>query len=179
MRLSVLVVFPILLVWACAASEDTSRAALEERVRRLEGEKEIRELLALYGEHLDAKDYAGYASLFASDGVSTTGFGSATGPEAIETLLTENLGKPEPGYINEDRFHLMTTVTANVSGDMATARSRYTVFAASQDGRPVAVHSGRYIDKVKRENGLWKFSARVSHGVIPYREPAPSEMGQR
>ena len=160
----------IILVSACVAGKDAAPTALEERVRQMEDEKEIRELLVRYGEFLDAKDYAGYASLFASDGVSTTGFGSATGPEAIQALLEQNMGDPGPGYINKNRFHLMTTMMVEVSGDTATARSRYTVFAASDAGLPIAVHSGRYDDELRRENGAWKIRTRTSRGVIPYRE---------
>ncbi len=156
---------------AISCAPDGQGTALEERVRRLEDEKEIRALLVRYGEYLDAKDYAGYASLFASDGVSTTGFGSATGPAAIEVLLEENMGAPPPGYINKDRLHLMTTMIVDVSGDAATAQSRYTVFDKSEGGRPVPLHAGRYADVLVRENGAWKLKSRTSAGVIPYRAP--------
>ena len=39
-----------------------SSAAFEKRVQRLEDEKQIREVVIRYGEYLDARDYAGYAS---------------------------------------------------------------------------------------------------------------------
>lgn len=174
MRASATAVALALLVSACSQDADVSRAALEARVQSLEDEKQIHEVLALYGEHLDAKDYAGYASLFAAGGVSTTGLGSATGPSAIEALLVKNLGEVAPGYVNKERFHLMTTMIADVSGDTAIARSRYTVFAASPQGRPEAVHTGRYADELVREGGRWKIANRTSTGVIPYREPLKS-----
>ena len=63
-----------LVLTACSTLE---KYALEQRVQQLEDEKEIREVIIRYGEYLDARDYAGYASLFASDGVWTGGFGSA------------------------------------------------------------------------------------------------------
>lgn len=157
---------------AACEGEAVSKADLEERVQRLEDERDISEVLVLYGEHLDAKDYADYASLFAADGIAVTGFGAAAGPAAIEALLEKNLGRPEPGYVNKERFHLMTTMIIDVSGDAAAARSRYTVFAASPQNKPEAVHSGRYADEFVRENGVWRIKTRTSHGVIPYREPA-------
>src|SRR5882724_5937754 len=94
---------------ACASAEGPRVAALEKRVQQLQDEKAIREVIIRYGEYLDARDYAGYASLFASDGVWTGGFGSATGPAAIQAMLEKNLAKAEPGFVNKANFHLMTT----------------------------------------------------------------------
>ena len=154
-----------------------SAATLEQRVRQLEDEKEIREVLIRYGEYLDARDYAAYAALFASDGVWAGGFGSATGPAAIEAMLLENLGAPEPGYVNKTSFHLITTVLVDVAGDTATAHSRYLFFTAA-DERPDPILAGRYEDEMVREDGAWKIRRRTTHGVIPWRDgnaPTPTE----
>lgn len=158
-----------LILSACASSND-STVALQQRVQQLEDEKAIREVIVRYGEYLDARDYAGYASLFASDGVWTGGFGSATGPAAIQEMLEKNLGKPEEGFINKTNFHLMTTAVVEVHGDTAKARSRYLFFTASPDNRPVVALAGRYLDDFVRENGQWKIKRRTTHGVIPYRD---------
>ena len=150
--------------------------ALEKRVQQLEDEKEIREVVIRYGEYLDARDYAGYASLFASDGVWTGGFGSATGPAAIQQMLEKNMGKPEPGFINKSNFHLDTTVVVEVNGDTAKARSRY-MFFTTVDGKPAPTLAGRYFDEFVRQHGKWKIKTRTSHGVIPYRDgnaPTPA-----
>jgi uncharacterized protein (TIGR02246 family) len=153
---------------ACTTTADPRIAALEKRVQQLQDEQAIREVVIRYGEYLDARDYAGYASLFASDGVWTGGFGSATGPAAIQEMLEKNLGKPEPGFINKSNFHLMTTVVVNVDGDTAKVRSRYTFFTASPENKPAL--AGRYVDEFVRENGQWKIKKRTTHGVIPYRD---------
>lgn len=147
-----------------------STAALERRVQQLEDQEAIRQVLIAYGEYLDARDYAGYASLFARDGVWTGGFGSATGPAAIQEMLEKNLGKAEPGFINKSNFHLMTTMVVEVHGDTATARSRYTFFTASGDNKPVPSLAGRYVDEFVRENGQWKIKHRTTHGVVPWRD---------
>jgi uncharacterized protein (TIGR02246 family) len=154
---------------ACAPQEKPT-AALEQRLQQLEAEKAIREVVIRYGEYLDARDYASYASLFASDGVWTGGFGSAKGPAAIQEMLEKNLGKPEEGFVNKSNFHLVTTVVADVSADTAKVRSRYMFFTASPDNRPTAALAGRYVDEFVRENGEWKIKARTTHGVIPYRD---------
>jgi uncharacterized protein (TIGR02246 family) len=159
-----------LVLLACTPSADPRVAALEKRVQQLQDEQAIREVTIRYGEYLDARDYAGYASLFAKDGVWTGGFGSATGPAAIQEMLEKNLGKPEQGFINKANFHLMTTAVVEVDGDTAKVRSRYTFFTASPDNRPTPALAGRYVDEFVRENGTWKIKKRTTHGVIPYRD---------
>lgn len=167
-----------LVVSGCARTEDPRLAALEKQVQELRDEKAIREVIIRYGEYLDARDYAGYASLFASDGVWTGGFGSAKGPAAIQEMLEKNLGKPEPGFINKSNFHLMTTAVVHVDGDTAEARSRYLFFTASPDNRPTVALAGRYVDEFVRENGTWKIKKRTTYGVIPYRDGSSPASGQ-
>jgi len=162
---------------ACSAGSGTDNE-LAQRVQELEDEKEIRRVLVEYGEFLDARDYHSYASLFASDGVWSGGFGTFTGPEAIETMLEENMGAHPEDYINKKNFHLNTTMVVDVDGDAATARSRYLFFTASQEDRPIVALAGRYVDELVRENGAWKIKTRKSHGVIPYRDgnaPPPEQ----
>jgi uncharacterized protein (TIGR02246 family) len=159
-----------LVLLSCTPSEEPRVSALEKRVQQLQDEKAIREVVIRYGEYLDARDYAAYASLFASDGVWTGGFGSFTGPAAIQQMLEKNLGKPPAGFINKANFHLMTTVVVDVDGDTAKARSRYTFFTASPENRPTAALAGRYVDEFVREKGTWKIKRRTTYGVIPYRD---------
>jgi uncharacterized protein (TIGR02246 family) len=142
---------------------------LQQRVQQVEDQEEIRQVLIAYGEHLDGRNFAGYATLFARDGVWTGGFGSATGPAEIQAMLEKNLGKPEPGFINKSNFHLITTEVVQVSGNTATARSRY-MFFTTTDNKPVASLAGRYVDQFVREDGKWKIKSRTTHGVIPWRD---------
>src|SRR5690606_23380823 len=163
---------------ACGASSAAEGDQLAQRVQALEDEKAVREVLVQYGEYLDARAYASYAALFAQDGVWSGGFGTFTGPAAIEKMLVENMGAQEPGFINKDSFHLNSTMVVNVDGDTATARSRYLFMTRSPEDRPVVALAGRYEDQLVRENGAWKIKARKSHGVIPYRDgnvPPPAQ----
>ena len=166
-----------LLLASAPGAAQTADAALVQRVQQLEDEKAIREVLVQYGEFLDARDYAAYSRLFARDGVWTGGFGRFTGPAAIEAMLVENLGAPEPGFVNTNSFHLITTAVVDVQGDTATARSRYLFFTASDEGRPNPLLAGRYEDEFVREDGAWKIRRRITHGVIPWRDgndPTPA-----
>jgi len=166
-----------LLLATAPSAAQTADIALAQRVQQLEDEKAIREVLVQYGEFLDARDYAAYSRLFARDGVWTGGFGSFTGPAAIEAMLVENLGAPEPGFVNKTSFHLITTPVVDVQGDTATARSRYLFFTASDEARPTPLLAGRYEDEFVREDGAWKIRRRITHGVIPWRDgtdPTPA-----
>jgi ketosteroid isomerase-like protein len=145
-------------------------AELQQRVQRLEDQEAIRQVLIAYGEHLDARDFASYAALFARDGTWTGGFGSATGPAEIQAMLEKNIGKAEPGFINKSSFHLMTTMSVDVQGDGAMARSRYLFFTATPESRPQAALAGRYVDEFVREDGQWKIRRRTTHGVLPWRD---------
>jgi uncharacterized protein (TIGR02246 family) len=139
-------------------------------VQQLEDQEEIRQVLVAYGEYLDSRNYAAYASLFAHDGVWTGGFGSASGPAQIQAMLEKNLGKAEPGFVNKSSFHLMTTMVVQVTGDKATAQSRYLFYTATSDNKPGATLAGRYVDAFVREDGKWKIKSRTTHGVIPWRD---------
>jgi SnoaL-like domain len=149
---------------------DVNVASLLQRVQQLEDQEQIRTVLVQYGEYLDARNYAAYASLFARDGVWTGGFGSATGPREIQEMLEKNLSKAEPGFINKSSFHLMTTMVVEVTGNTATARSRYLFFTATADNKPGPNLAGRYVDEFVREDGKWKIKRRTTHGVVPWRD---------
>jgi ketosteroid isomerase-like protein len=163
----------IVLVAACTRN-DPQLAALQQRVQQLEDQEAVRQVLVAYGERLDARDFAGYAALFAREGIWTGGFGTFTGPAAIQAMLEKNIGAPEPGFINKSSFHLMTTMVVEVRGDTATARSRYLFFTATPEDRPGAAIAGRYIDEFVREDGQWKILRRTTLGVIPWRDGSQS-----
>ena len=179
MRLKIMVLASSLALAACMpVAQAASGNDLATRVQKLEDEKEIKRVLVEYGEDLDRRDYHAYAALFAHDGVWTGGFGSFTGPAAIEAMLQKNMGSYEPGFINKDNFHLMTTMVVDVDGDTAKARSRYLFFTRSAEDKPVIALAGRYEDNLVREGGAWKIKARKTHGVIPYRDgnaPPPAQ----
>lgn len=151
--------------------------SLEQRVQRLEDESAIRKILIEYGADLDAKDYHAYAALFAKDGVWQGGFGTFTGPAAIEAMLVKNLGAPEPGFVNKSNFHLLTNPIIEIDGDTAHVTSKY-LFWTAVDNRPTPLLAGRYVDDFVREDGQWKIAKRVTWGAIPFRDPnAPVAAG--
>jgi uncharacterized protein (TIGR02246 family) len=170
-----IIVAALLLAGPAAAHAQES---LEQRVERLEDESTIRRMLIEYGKFLDAKDYHSYAALFAPDGVWHGGFGSFTGPAAIEAMLTKNLGAPEAGFVNKANFHMLTNPLIAIDGDKAHVESKYLFWTASPDNRPTPLLAGRYVDEFVRVGGEWRNAPRTTGGQIPFRDPnAPPAAG--
>jgi SnoaL-like domain len=157
----------------------TSTLSLESRMRRMEDEKEIRELLVEYGRRLDARDYRGYAKLFAQEGEWLGGMGRAKGPAEIESMLVKGLGPVASGYRNHSDFHILTNFQITVDGDRATAYSRVLFLVKSAENVPAPSRGGHYEDELIREGGRWRFLRRVVMGDIPPQNPLASAQEDR
>lgn len=158
----------LLLAPACALAQDLT---LEQRVERMEAESEIRRMLIEYGAHLDSRNFAAYADLFAADGEWIGGFGKFEGPAAIRKMLEDNLGVAEPGFVNKSNFHMLTNPLIEIDGDRATVSSKYLFWTRTPEDRPAPLLAGRYVDEFVREGGRWKIARRTTWGEIPYRDP--------
>jgi 3-phenylpropionate/cinnamic acid dioxygenase small subunit len=152
--------------------------SLEARLQRLEDKDEIHDLLIEYGRLLDDGDWVGYSQLFARQGTWTGSFGTATGPAEILAMLRKSLGAAAPHDPNQVRsFHLMTNCVIRVEGDRATATSRWTNFARTDDNKLIPRLAGHYVDVLVREDGKWKFLTRQAPRDIPNPE-TPAEAGK-
>ena len=152
----------------CAAQ--TGSLTIEQRLRRVEDELAIRRVLVDYSATQDARDYAGYAALFARDGEWVNGKTVHKGREAIHKMLVELYGAAPPGYVNGESFHITSNPQINVSGDRATARSRHLLILRGPNGQPTPALAGRYEDEFIREDGQWKILRRVDYPVMPTSE---------
>jgi uncharacterized protein (TIGR02246 family) len=135
---------------------------------RSEDRAAIHRLLVDYGRTLDARDFDGFARLFAKDGVYVAGGGGEglSGTEAGEAMrntFAENaLGFAEPNY------HLFFNETVDFTGDdSATASSQSLYMVPDENGAPRAAMMASYDDELVREGGRWKFARRVVHGQMP------------
>jgi hypothetical protein len=149
-------------------------------------------LLIEYGRRLDARDFHGWAALFAKDGVWIGGLGEAKGPAALEAMLVKTMGpaaspapsgassgpSPSPtgapgpsGGPPAHSVHLLTNPQIHVDGDRATALSKWTFVAPNAEGRPAPAMVGHYVDALVREDGTWKFLRREAWGDVPFADP--------
>ena len=141
-----------------AATLEAQTGGLEARVRMLEDKEQIAQVLIDYGRHLDSRNLAAYASLFADDGEWVGGFGTVKGRANIQAFMEKNMGTaPNKG----GNYHIMSNFAITVSGDTATAWSRWAFVVPGQSGAVIS-QAGRYDDTFVREKGAWKFRRRVA-----------------
>ena len=134
------------------------------RLQRFEDKDEIQLLLLDYGRHLDSRDFAAYGRLFAKDGEWVGGFGTAAGgPAGIQAFMEKSMGMAPNAAKN---YHLLSNFVITVSGDTATAWSRWAFVVPGERGASIA-QAGRYDDTLVRENGRWKFKRRVASNDTP------------
>jgi len=154
---------------ASALAQATS-LTLEQRLQRVEDQLAIQRVLVDYAARLDARDYAGYASLFAKNGEWGSGKNVYRGRDAILKMLVGLFGAPAPGYVNTESYHISTNFQVDVNGDRATARSRHLLVMRGPKGEPTPSLAGRYEDELIREDGQWKILRRVDTPVMPTAE---------
>jgi hypothetical protein len=141
-----------------------AQPSLAQRIQRLDDIEEIRTLLTNYGRFLDAHDFKSYGELFAKDGEWIGGFGSVTGPAAVEAFMVKNIGTPGTP---SSTYHLLTNFIIDVHCDTATAWSRWNYVTPGADKKPAIAQGGHYEDTLLRENGHWKFRRREAFTDIP------------
>jgi hypothetical protein len=76
----------------------------------------------------------------------------------------------DPAHVRS--FHLMTNYAIHLDGDRATAWSRWTNFARTDDNKLIPRLAGHYEDVFIREDGQWKFLTREAPRDIPNPETA-------
>lgn len=126
-----------------------------DRLRELEDREQIRQIFVDYAKYLDSGDFAGYAGLFAHDGVLQAQLGEAVGPAAIEEVLDKNLGPQVRSHLPE-AIHVMNNQHIEIDGDTATTVVVWFYLTSDPDGVPTVLQSGRYRDDLVREDGSWK-----------------------
>ncbi len=149
------------------ASAQTNGLTLEKRLQRVEDELAIGRILVDYAARQDARDYTGYAALFAKNGEWVNGKNAYKGREAIVKMLATLYGTPPPGYTNSDSYHINTNFQIDVNGDRATAHSRHLLVLRGPKGEPTPALAGRYADELIREDGQWKILRRVDTPLMP------------
>jgi uncharacterized protein (TIGR02246 family) len=152
------------------AVAQTRNLTVEQRLQRVEDELAIQRVLVEYAARQDARDYAGYAALFAKNGEWVNGKNAYKGRDAILKMLNDLYGPPPPGFVNNDSYHISTNFQIDVNGDRATARSRHLLVMRGPKGEPTPSLAGRYEDELIREDGQWKILRRVDTPVMPTAE---------
>jgi len=127
---------------------------LEQRLRRLEDIEAIRQLKARYCTLADrgydgaGDDDAGFAGLFAEDGVFHSSAGPIQGREAIRARCAS---------FHPFGMHLVTNPVIEVDGDEARASWSAWVPSTTVEGQALVV-CGRYEEQLVRTAGGWRYA---------------------
>jgi len=112
----------------------------------------IRELLYRYCYYADNADTDAWLSLYVDDGSLDMGMGRA--PFVGKEALREFASARRPGAL----LHLSANHLISVEGDEAAAQSYVVVVGGPED--PRVRLAGRYLDRLRRVDGSWRFVSR-------------------
>lgn len=170
LRTSSAAALAVLLLAGCVSIEETRTgpdAAVLAELQTLRAKDEIRTLIVDYGRTLDARDFDGFAALWAEDAEYVGGPGGTpvTGAQEIADFL-EAIFAQNPSGLEGATAHLFFNETIEVRGDRATGAS-LGAFVAQGEGGAEMVILAAYEDEYVMDGGRWLFARRVVRGLIP------------
>jgi len=125
-------------------------------------EEAVRALVCAYAELLDAGDLDGVAALFDHGSFRSARDGSLRSGRAEVRAMYDSVIIYEDG--TPHTRHVLGNIEVRVDGASAASSCTFTVLQAGADGRSVApVLAGRYVDRLERVAGAWRFAERVVH----------------
>ncbi|MFJ3667422.1 nuclear transport factor 2 family protein [Streptomyces sp. NPDC090106] len=143
-------------------------AALEARLRDLEDDREIRELLARYGYYADAPLDDEYFALFTQDCVMDVSSGRGEDPyeivrweglDQMRRFLSERTAQHDNGFYGRSLHVQGNNLAVRVTGDDAVANGYSFIF--HQDGPTLRLLSASLNEwHFRREAGRWKIRTR-------------------
>jgi len=147
-------------------------ARLEERLTRLEDEREIARLIASYGPLVDAGDATGVAALWEPDGVYDVDEWLMTGSHQVEAMVRSDAHQ---GWIAGGCAHFVGPPHVTVTGNEAVAVC-HSLMVTHADGE-YRVHraTANHWQLRKGEHG-WRVTTRTNR-VLDGREQAPELLG--
>jgi len=124
---------------------------------RLLAEADCTRLLHAYGRAVDWQDGEGLAALFWPDAIIDLGFFKGNGAETTALLLAN-------AALSQRRFHATSNILLSIDGDTALGDSCCITHAVGDDGAGGQVWQlfyGRYLDRLERRAGEWRFAERT------------------
>jgi hypothetical protein len=128
----------------------------ETSIELLLAEAACTRLLHGYGRAVDWQDRAGLARLFWPDATIDLGFFTGNGAEVTDFLLA-NAAR------SERRFHATSNIQLSITDDIALADScciTHAVGDGGTGGLGWQLFFGRYLDRLERRAGEWRFADR-------------------
>jgi ketosteroid isomerase-like protein len=135
----------------------------EEELRRLRRDVQylmdraaILDCIATHARGCDRHDSDLITSAYHGDGVDEHGYGINPGPEYADFINAAHAGT------SQVHTHNITTHSCEIDGDVAHCESYVLVGLLGHDGKTAQLISGRYLDRVERQDGVWRIAVRRS-----------------
>lgn len=119
----------------------------------------IENLISTYAELVDDGDFVA-VGILPADATFTGGAGSASGRDAIEKVLRENVIVYEDGTPRTKHVTTNLAIDVDEAAGTAVSRSYFTAFQALPDLALQPIVSGRYEDSFERRDRQWRFVER-------------------
>lgn len=134
---------------------------IEEQLRRISDELEIRNLIARLAQTADEASLDEYGALYTDDAVWDGGprFGVHRGIGDILSYAEERRASGVSGPGSHTR-HVVTTISMRITADTAAVRS-YFLFYVNCDSAPAVRVAGAYDDEMRRTPSGWKLARRT------------------
>lgn len=151
-------------------TEDMSErlAALENRLQRLEDEREITRLITAYGPLVDAGDAEAVAALWEPDGVYDVDEIFMRGREQIEAMVRSD---NHQGWITGGCAHFLGPAHVTVDGDHAVAICHSLMVVHGDEGFVLRRATAHHWE-LRRGAAGWRATRRTSR-VLDGREESP------
>ena len=148
------------------------RPTLEQRVRAIEDDLALRDLMSRYAFYADSGQHDAWVDLFTTDGEIDLIGGESTGTHANHMRwsgtdeLTSFIDDPDVHMSFEGRCMHITTANmrTQIKGDDAAAEAYYLLLLRKADDVVVA-HSGFTRLRFRRVDGSWRIRQRLRHTI--------------
>jgi len=143
----------------------------EDAMATLVAKEEIRELVLLYSRGVDRKDIDLLRSLYTRDATDDHGAHYSGGVDGYLAFLERSV--PHMHYSG----HHVCNHLISVDGDQGEGEVYALAYHIVPDGKGGMVEDFqfvRYIDRYRRDNGRWRFAARVVNFDVRNIRPVPA-----
>ncbi|GLE53905.1 nuclear transport factor 2 family protein [Mycobacterium montefiorense] len=136
----------------------TDLADLAARLRRLEDDRDIRQLIASYGPAVDAGDPDAAARLWASDGVYDVDGWRMESQADVHAMISSDAHQK---LVGKGCSHFLGPCVVTVTGDEAVAVCESVVLVRDNDGYRVWRATAHHF-ALRRIDDQWRISTRTS-----------------
>jgi SnoaL-like domain len=131
---------------------------MDERLQEMLDHYEIKKTLGEYCQGCDRCDEPRMAGVYGQDSWDDHGAHKAPGPQFAREMIQQILERTQTLY------HMLGQSLIQIQGDEAGAETYFLAASRSvdEDGSPMVNQlGGRFVDRLRRENGHWRISHRT------------------